>query len=405
VDAGARAALDAGVALERKANPASLVAVYGSGLVQGLTLVSFPASSAALKHLHGFSDAQYGAIFFPQVALVILGSVTGGMLEARLGLRRLLLLALACGLSSQVLLAASLRPEAAAPYALVLGGTAFLGFSFGVGAAPLNGLPPRLSPQRPDASITLLHTLLGAGLSFSPLLAAQLAAAGSLAAYPAVLAGLCLAIALPVATAMLPDEPTHEAGPDHRARPWRAASVWLFLAIALLYGVAEGTFGNWVLPFLTEERGLPMPTASLALSAFWASLAVARLLVAGALERVAARKLWLLLPAAMAGAFLAVPLSHDPFSAVGLFALAGATCSGVVPLTVGLASRRFPQHGPWVSALVVGAITVGVGGGSIAIGPLRSLLPLERLYPASAAWPLLMLALMALLARRGDLPR
>jgi len=40
-----------------------LLAVYGAALLQGLTLVSFPASSAVLRHLHGFSETQYGAIF------------------------------------------------------------------------------------------------------------------------------------------------------------------------------------------------------------------------------------------------------------------------------------------------------------------------------------------------------
>ncbi len=383
---------------------APLSAVYGSGFVQGLTLVSFPASSEALKRLHGFTDAEYGAIFLPQVALVVLGSVAGGVLEARLGLRRLLLAALASAFLSQVLLAGSLRSDAEAPYALVLGGTALLGLSFGLGAAPLNGLPPRLSHLSPEASITVLHTLMGAGLSLSPLLAARLAVAGSLADYPLVLAGLCATLMFPVLLMPLPVEPAWDAARPRTARPWGAGAVWLFVAISALYGVAEGTLGNWVLLYLAEDRGLPMATASLALSAFWASLAGTRLVVAVSLTRVAPRNLWLLLPALMAGAFLLVPLAHDPVSAVAIFAVAGATCSGVVPLTVGLASRRFPEHGPWVSALVVGGITVGVGAGSIAIGRLRSLFPLESLYALSTAWPLSILGLIAVLIRRRDVP-
>ena len=43
--------------------------LYLAGMLQGLTLVSFPASSGVLKQMHGFSDAQYGAIFLPQLAL------------------------------------------------------------------------------------------------------------------------------------------------------------------------------------------------------------------------------------------------------------------------------------------------------------------------------------------------
>jgi hypothetical protein len=56
----------------------AVAAVYLSALLQGLTLVSFPALSSVLKEMHGFSDAQYGAIFLPQVACAIIGAVAGG---------------------------------------------------------------------------------------------------------------------------------------------------------------------------------------------------------------------------------------------------------------------------------------------------------------------------------------
>ncbi|WP_034431885.1 hypothetical protein, partial [Candidatus Contendibacter odensensis] len=56
-------------------NVLALLAVYLIAFLQGLTLVSFPASSAVLKQMHGFTDAQYGAIFLPQVALAVLGAV------------------------------------------------------------------------------------------------------------------------------------------------------------------------------------------------------------------------------------------------------------------------------------------------------------------------------------------
>ena len=52
--------------------------VYVAALFQGLTLVSFPASSDVLMQAHGFTHAQYGAIFLPQVAAAILGALGGG---------------------------------------------------------------------------------------------------------------------------------------------------------------------------------------------------------------------------------------------------------------------------------------------------------------------------------------
>ena len=58
-------------------NVPAVLAVYLIAFLQGLTLVSFPASSAVLRQMHGFTDAQYGAIFLPQVTLAVLGAVIG----------------------------------------------------------------------------------------------------------------------------------------------------------------------------------------------------------------------------------------------------------------------------------------------------------------------------------------
>lgn len=86
--------------------PAVLI-VYVAALLQGMTLVSFPAVSAMLKQALSLKDADYGAIFLPQVALAIVGAVAGGALAGTIGLRALLALALAANAASQVLLAAS----------------------------------------------------------------------------------------------------------------------------------------------------------------------------------------------------------------------------------------------------------------------------------------------------------
>jgi len=67
----------------------AVLIVYVGALLQGMTLVSFPAVSAMLKQTLALSDAEYGAIFLPQVALAIVGAVAGGAL-AQYHLKRLL---------------------------------------------------------------------------------------------------------------------------------------------------------------------------------------------------------------------------------------------------------------------------------------------------------------------------
>ena len=127
--------------------PAVLI-VYVAALLQGMTLVSFPAVSAMLKQALSLSDADYGAIFLPQVALAIVGAVAGGALARTIGLKALLALALAANAASQVLLAASDFASPSGGLVLLLVGTASLGLGFGLIGGPINAYPGLLFPRR-----------------------------------------------------------------------------------------------------------------------------------------------------------------------------------------------------------------------------------------------------------------
>ena len=249
-------------------NGPAVLAVYLIAFLQGLTLVSFPASSAVLKQMHGFTDAQYGAIFLPQVAMAVLGAVAGGTLARRLGLQPLLWLAAAGNGLSQLALAASLWVMPALAFPTILVGTALLGWSFGLGGAPLNGYPPRFFPRRAPAAVVALHTLLGLGLMAGPLLAGGFGLAGWWIGFPLSLLGLSALLALAAATVRLPtdggDETTRRAD---RSPPLTSGAFWTFAAIAVLYAFAEGTFSNWAAVYLRDAKGLSAIAAGLALSA------------------------------------------------------------------------------------------------------------------------------------------
>lgn len=88
------------VITESDTNRSAIGVVYLSAFLQGLAMVSFAASGTVLKDGKGFTDAQYGLIFIPQIATTIVGSLTGGALARRAGLSRILLASLtATGLS------------------------------------------------------------------------------------------------------------------------------------------------------------------------------------------------------------------------------------------------------------------------------------------------------------------
>ena len=135
--------------------PAVLI-VYVAALLQGMTLVSFPAVRAMLKQALSLSDADYGAIFLPQVALAIVGAGAGGALARTIGLKALLALALAANAASQVLLATSDFTSPSGGLVLLLVGTASLGLGFGLiggRSTPIpaccsrGGAKPRSSPR------------------------------------------------------------------------------------------------------------------------------------------------------------------------------------------------------------------------------------------------------------------
>jgi fucose permease len=393
--------------------------LYLAGMLQGLTLVSFPASSAVLKAMHGFSDAQYGAIFLPQVALAVIGALGGGALASRLGLRVLLGGALLINGLSQLLLAGTVMLPPPAAFAVVLLGTACLGLGFGASGAPLNGLPPLFFPRRRDTALVALHTLLGLGLAIGPLVASPFIMAGRWAGFPLLLAALCALLAAAAFVQRFPEDAVaREASasgrlamcdpmplPAMRPRalrdhPVRTAGFWLFTVIAVLYAFAEGTFGNWAVLYLQDVKHLPETVAASALSVFWAAMVGGRLLTSVLVLKLAPRYIWLSLPGLMIVAFLLLPYADTPARGIAGFALAGLACSAFFPLSIGLASRRFARHVPWVSSMLIAALMVGVGLGSYVIGLLRETVAMEQLYRLSTLYPIGVLLLGFVVLRR-----
>lgn len=372
-----------------------IFAVYAAGLLQGLTLVSFPASSTVLRAAHGFSDAQYGAIFLPQVALAIAGSLIGGALAARIGLRGLLIAALIANALSQVLLAGSLVLNPSSAFVAVLLGTGSMGLGFGLLGAPMNTYPALLFPARSESALVAIHTLVGVGLSIGPLLLKAFVDDGLWVGFPLLLLVVCLALAVLSATAHLPVAQSNANTQQKSSgeQPYRSPVLWVFVLIAFLYAFAEGTFSNWIVVYLTDGKGLSAAVGGWALSAFWGALVLGRLAASALVLRIPAARIWILLPVLMAITLLLLPQATTPASGLGLFVLAGLACSAFFPLTIALISQQFPRQVPLVSSLMIAALMSGVGLGSFLLGALRGWLSFEQLYVYSAIYPALVFAL------------
>ena len=151
-------------------------AVYAAGLVQGIALVTFPAASTIFTDptRYGLSNTQYGTMFLPQVITAITGSLLGGKLGQRFGIKRVFLAGLAADLASMALLIVSQLFTATQPvaYALLLAATACLGAGFGLTVPAINTLTAAFHPDRVDASVLVLNALLGLGTVSAPVFVA-----------------------------------------------------------------------------------------------------------------------------------------------------------------------------------------------------------------------------------------
>ena len=372
--------------------------VYGTALLQGLAMVSFPASSTVLTGALGLSSAQYGAIFLPQVALAIVGSIGGGTLAQKWGLKTLLALALMANAASQVLLAATMWVAPALIYPAVLLGTASMGLGFGMSGAPLNSYPPLFFPEKSDTAVVALHSILGAGLALGPVLVAPFVARDAWVGFPLLLAALCALPLLATVILPLPEDETADKATSS-PRPMGTGLFWVFVVAAVAYAFAEGTFSNWAVIYLHEARGVPEATAGIALSVFWAALVAGRLLTSVLVLRVSSQAVWLVLPVLMGAAFLLLPFAEGAAMGIALFALAGLACSSFFPLAVTLISRAFPDHVAWASSMMIAALMVGVGGGSFIFGPLQSAFSVETIYRLSTLYPVLALIAALIVVR------
>jgi predicted MFS family arabinose efflux permease len=389
----------AAAACERRPSFRSSVAlVYAVGLLQGAFGVTIAASSTALRQRLALGDTVYGSLFVPALLLAMVTSLLGHALLRRWSLRALFLFSLAGEVVALFLMA--LAGMIGRPFGLplLLVGVALSGPAMGAFGITLNTAAIELFPGRRDGAITALHGLLGAGAAMWPLGVAAASGFGAWPVAPLGLAGL-FAVALALALRRPLQGVPREIHPAHaQSRVPRRLSTRSLTAF--VYGIAEATFSTWAVVYLYEQRGLPAGVAAGALSAFWLTMTVGRLLAAVVVRWSTPVILTLVLSVGMSLAFLLVSRAQSTAGAFLAFGFAGLACSAVFPLLLSLGSADFPERTPQVSAIFSAAVLAGVSVGSFAVGPLRAVLGLERIYAISAIGPLILGLLVVLMARR-----
>ncbi len=387
-----------------KPSRASVGAVFGTGVAQGIALVTFPAAGAIFTSpLHyGLTNTQYGALFIPQAILAIASSLAGPKLASRLGAKTVFLCGLAANLVSMALLIASqfIAGDQSIAYPVLMVATSFMGLAFGLTVPVINTCAAAFFPQTADRALLTLNTLLGLGTALAPAFVAVFVGLGFWWGLPVLVAALCgglLVFALPLAIS---------AGPqaDPKSSGGLPAVFPAFAAAAFLYGICETMNGNWASILMSNTLGNPATTASLALTIFWGTVTGGRLLFASIDRWVPESLAFRFLPLVIALSFFLIPLLPEKSALPGLavFALAGLGCSAMLPLIISFGQKQMSTIAASVAGLLIAFYQLGYGIAAFGVGPLENLagLALGRIFAFTAIPALALAVLVALLSRK-----
>ena len=316
--------------------PTALAVFVGLGAFDSALGVAWPS----IRREFGLPLSGLGLLLLAGGVGYLVSTTGSGPTVARLGTRRTLVLAMAAAALGLALCAVTPVWWAILPAGVLLGLA---------GGAIDAGLNAYVALRYPASVMNLLHASWGGGALLAPLLVtAVIVRGGSWRLAYAALAALQVALLL----ALLPQadgwrEPERVAaergGPGGGPRAGRGGwslTIWLSLAIFLVYTGAENAAGSWSYSLLTEVRGLERAAAGLVVSAYWGALTAGRLVAAAVSRRVRPETLLRgSMAVSLAGAALFWWNPAPALGAAGL-ALLGAGLAPVFPSLVSLTPAR-----------------------------------------------------------------
>jgi len=372
----------------------SIGIVYLSGLLQGISLILYPAAGPIFtsSSFHQLSSGEYGLLFTPQIILAILASFSSASLARKLSMKRVLQLGLLANLLSMGLFTGShfvLGAAGQLPFVMLLFGTAFLGAGFGLTISAVNPYAYSFFPGKEASAVTGLHILLGLGTALSSLVLTFFSGQGfwwGAGVAVGLLALVLLLWSIPTAMPLTITDPD-EGTSSSKGIPVR---LWLFFGIVFLYGACEATFGNFAPIYLEKQAGLSAANASLGLSLFWGAIAVGRLFFTAVALRYDLGSLHVFMPFVVAAVFFSIPYLNGTEQNYSALIAAGLGLSFYFPFSISLATDEYPALSTTVSGMLVAAIQLGTGISSNVIGQLGDTFSLGTVIQFSGLYALTM---------------
>jgi len=340
---------------------------YAAFWLLGWSLVVVPTLVRSIERDFGVQDAAVSVLYFLGACLFAMSSLAGGSLVGRWGRRTVL----AAGMSASM---AGFGLAAWAPsWPNFVAGMCMANAGSGLIDAQLMALFLDLYPGSKATAMSLLNGFLSLGSLLAPLAIGVAVTAG--APWRSVMAGTAAVFAVMVPALVWQGMPSgrRETWTDEMngAAPQRGSwnllpFVCLAVGIALSTGVTYGVT-DWLIRFL---RDVPLDRATVALSAFWAGIAISRFAVNWIVEQV--KYSTLVISCVVMASLALMGVVVVPFFPIRvmLFACAGLFYGPGFPLILAIGATMYPRRIP----VLTGGLTMAASCGVIVYPPVMGMM-------------------------------
>lgn len=378
------------------------LAYVSMALPDGVLGILWPSMSADFHQPLG----ALGLLLPFGVAAAVLSSTMTGRILARIHIGQLL--SASTVLSVVALLGYGLAPSLWA----VVAATVVLGLASGAVDSGLNAYAASRFGAR---HITWMHACYGLGAAIGPATVGVALSSGMRWRWAYVIIAavqMTLACAflrngrrwaarpdVPVATAVRRHASAPVSGLGGPAGPRRYVLALSAAVFAIHIGIESGT-GLWAYVFLTTGRGLPPETAGLAVSGFWASMFIGRVILGPIAERVGAARVLSCAVGGIGGGAAMMALSGPAVLALAGMLVLGLAAAPIFPLlTLTTAGRVGHDHADKTIGFQVAASKIGAAVLPAGMGLLIQHLGATALGPAVLALALVIATGYGLLVR------
>lgn len=367
------------------------IALYSAALIQGITLVAFPAASTILTNPadYAFSNTDYGSLFIPQSILSISAAALNPTLTRHLSSKIVFFFGLIANFLAMFLLASSVMvmKNQGLAYVMLICATGSLGLGFGLLVPTLNAVSALLYPDKVDSVLLVLNGLLGVGTALAPVFISVFVSLGFWWGLPTA---LCLLLIVLFLFCL----PLHFSGGKLNGISTSRKSLsipdrfWLFAAFALLYGVMETLNGNWISIYMSKHIHASIKIQSLALTAFWGMVTFGRIFFAALQKFISIEVIFRISPFVSALAFILISFLSPgaEYWAIAAFGLIGFGCAVLLPLIISFGNEQLQSIASSVPGMLISFYLLGYGIAAFGVGPLEDMahISLQAIYAAGA---------------------